>query len=874
MVTNITRLVLVYCMAFVLALLYLPTSSVANSSNSAKFNLTLNLLDDSFEVGDYIEAEVIIQPKNNSQKKYDDVALKFIKQSGDGHILFQTNDQPLQSNINEATFPITPGKLPAKKTYTFKFEKHEDYTIDVQLVDRKKNKILAQTTKTLRTSPSFQNLGVQIQNTRIGVSSFGKDALGRETNYTVVQGNPAKLVGTLLENEEVVVEKSLTGATGSWAVTVATDGKVYTGTWPNGHLYQFNPQTDSVTDLGQVENETMIWDLKAGPNGSVFGGTNPNAILFSYEPNEGIKSFGSMSSEDHIKNVAYDRHTNSVYAGVGLKAHLMKYDLGTNQKTEVLPQLTSGFTSVYDLQAYGGKLFVRLEPDFKVRVLDAATLEIEHEVLAHSRGVSPLSPDGKKVYFTQLGKLFEYNLETKTSSPVLSSGLEVDLKANVTGFGYVQLNNPDYPGYSLAGTLNNSGDYFVYNLEKQTLKISKFPLPAQSTDIFSIGTGNDGKIYSGGFLAGGIGAFDPLTGTSVNLGDLSQTEGMTSLGNQMYFGTYPGAVIHAFDTTRPWKRKVNPLVKLGLANHGQLRPVALLGVEERNKLFIGTTPNEGTLGGAFTVYDPATSDSQVFTNIIPNQSVISLTYLNGKVYGGTSIFGGSGASPISHEGKIFVWDDSLKQKTDEYTPVLGKSAIVAMTVGPDQKIYGFAQGTLFVLNPETGQTEYTKDIFPEVYIERTGATLLTGTDGFLYGTMGGKLFQIDPLTKNITILKEDNTFRLAQDHQGNLYFKNSETLTLGDQLYRYARTDSRIKVTGIQVESKEVELKSGDTFVASVNVLPEFSTNQKVAWTSSNVSVASVDSTGTITAKATGAAKIQVISEDGGFSEEISITVK
>lgn len=83
-----------------------------------------------------------------------------------------------------------------------------------------------------------------------------------------------------------------------------------------------------------------------------------------------------------------------------------------------------------------------------------------------------------------------------------------------------------------------------------------------------------------------------------------------------------------------------------------------------------------------------------------------------------------------------------------------------------------------------------------------------------------------------------------------------------------------IKVTGVTLNKSQVLLDLGDTFQLVDTVKPNYAENNKVVWTSSNESVASVDQNGLVTAKSYGEAMITVTTEDGGFTATANVTVK
>lgn len=82
-----------------------------------------------------------------------------------------------------------------------------------------------------------------------------------------------------------------------------------------------------------------------------------------------------------------------------------------------------------------------------------------------------------------------------------------------------------------------------------------------------------------------------------------------------------------------------------------------------------------------------------------------------------------------------------------------------------------------------------------------------------------------------------------------------------------------INVSQISISPSSATLAVGGTRQFSVTITPANATNQEVSWSSSNSSVASVNSDGLVTAKAEGQATITVTSKDGGFSSRATVTV-
>ena len=80
-------------------------------------------------------------------------------------------------------------------------------------------------------------------------------------------------------------------------------------------------------------------------------------------------------------------------------------------------------------------------------------------------------------------------------------------------------------------------------------------------------------------------------------------------------------------------------------------------------------------------------------------------------------------------------------------------------------------------------------------------------------------------------------------------------------------------VTGVSLNESAISMVVGDTWALVATVAPENATNKSVSWSSSNTSVATVSSSGVVTAKAAGNATITVTTDDGNKTATCSVAV-
>ncbi|MEM9141477.1 MAG: Ig-like domain-containing protein [Bacteroidota bacterium] len=82
-----------------------------------------------------------------------------------------------------------------------------------------------------------------------------------------------------------------------------------------------------------------------------------------------------------------------------------------------------------------------------------------------------------------------------------------------------------------------------------------------------------------------------------------------------------------------------------------------------------------------------------------------------------------------------------------------------------------------------------------------------------------------------------------------------------------------IGVTGVSLDQNSVSLLEGETVTLTAEVQPSDATDASVIWDSSDEGIATVDSSGLVTAVAEGSATITVTTNDGGFQDTSEITI-
>lgn len=86
-------------------------------------------------------------------------------------------------------------------------------------------------------------------------------------------------------------------------------------------------------------------------------------------------------------------------------------------------------------------------------------------------------------------------------------------------------------------------------------------------------------------------------------------------------------------------------------------------------------------------------------------------------------------------------------------------------------------------------------------------------------------------------------------------------------------TVSEIAATGVSLSNSSISLNAGGTRTLTATVLPANATNKTVTWSSNNTGVATVNSSGLVTAQSIGTATITVTTASGGFTATCTVDV-
>lgn len=651
------------------------------------------------------------------------------------------------------------------------------------------------------------NLGDMVYVNLGQAGAIQTNAAGENEVYFVTNGKPGIFFVLDGETGEIKFSEEIPNTTATWAMTIGTDKNVYFSGTEDGILYRYLPLEQRVEKLGYNSADNWSWDLEA-IEGKIYGATfhaETYGKVYEYDIAAGkFRNYGAVEEgQQYVRGIAVD--DKYIYAGLGTTIRLYKIDRVTGEKTEIpIPGYSGETGTVADVWIYNGKLFVSVST-INMVVLDMETGKIDAE-FQYSNMISEPDPDDPNVvYYKYLNQFYKYDMSAKKSTEIeLPSPLPDTTR--VKDMAWIEMKSGKKAGQTVLAMVTQYGEYILIDPDDQWVSFVNLQLDAQPVNIQSMETGFDGRIYLGGYQRG-MSIYNPFTDEiEINISSFPQPEGIGFLNGFVYYGTYVGAVMYRYDPSEPLDPNGNPKPVFDIEH--QDRPFAITSGD--NKLFVGTVPDYGYLGGALAVYDAKTDTWTQYNHdeVVKNQSIISLAYKDGLLYGGTSVWGGLGIEPSEDEAKIFVWDVEKGQKIDEFTldglDIDEKPRMIgAIKFGPDGLLWGIVDGTIFALNVETKEIVKSKMIRPSMYNSSKWLPyeLEWAPDGTIYTTLSRQLYAIDPDTLRYQLITDEFVNNMTLGVDGSIYYAPGA----GTSLVRIAVPETDATLSSLTVDGQPLE---------------------------------------------------------------------
>lgn len=672
---------------------------------------------------------------------------------------------------------------------------------------------------------SIHDLGIQCHTDNIKDWVLGSDQHGHSTAWLAIDGapgHPSWLTTVSPTDGSIGRSLPIAGMTGPKAVTQSGDRTIYIGGYHRGALFRHRPGTEVVEDLGLPYADTeFIFGLLPGPGATVYGGTWPTGAAFRWSPDEGFTPIGPAPirpGHQWLRCVARDDSTGALLFGSGTPAGWTLYDprLGEHRPIE-LPwprEQTFGYT----VQARSGTaVLVDIDTAWVVRLRrEARTVQVhpwyriddvqpvQPAIIDPAAGEVVLWRDGRLIRCTARGQT---PLTTSRSTPAA-------LCHRSATDDLIWPSNRSISVLPLRRGPSTVHDSRAEAEPRVTPIIGRLPKSPQATSALTIGP--DHRVYSGGFLNGGLGVHDPATGEHTELGPIGQPEVIGSWGDDLVVGSYPGAWVQLIAQNALAPDRFTISDRLSFHDDGQDRPYAFTAVNDETA-YAGFMADYGHLDGGLVRLQrrsrAAPGDRlRAGPVVIPAgaRSVIGLCTAAGTgseptVFGTTKIDGGMGIAPTERQAVLFALDpttDRIRTWTPPVHPcralygpvalagriwVIAEDRLLGLTVdsGIWEEIPGWPRDSCWPATEERAVTDSGRlrsrsvDPVEDRQFHAHQAMLRIGPRGtLLAGLAGIGLVETDLTARTTRLLWSGEARHLTVADDGATYFVDATSLSL------------------------------------------------------------------------------------------------
>lgn len=560
---------------------------------------------------------------------------------------------------------------------------------------------------------------------------------------------------------------------GSWGIIQGQDGNLYLGSYNDGELLCFNPRTEQWLPMPQLpetfrKENSVVCDLAQAPDGKIYYGTFPGCRLVCYNPHtRKIRDLGQVAKGENYSRWLAVTPSGIVVISVGSRSvRFITYNPRTRK-----------FTTLTPVAYRRPGLIPRplISPDYIVEPMPKSVLVYNTRTL-------------KFLHVFQVGDVSGFNIDgfnLVDSTHLLYEVGDRDFKLLDLRTGrtrdYGRLPFPLRldrwyltPGGKLLGLREES--YVLFDPRTGKAVRHRIPADGLGQGLLWLRSFPNGMIYGGPSLGQTFFSYDPRTQQLKSYGQVIDGGGEIYYAipyrGELYSISYIEATLAVFDPEKSWDQgnqpDSNPRRILSVPQE-QYRPVGGIHLGPDGKMYIGTQPDYGMLGGALSVFDPKTEKIQVYRNLVPDEEISAVGVGDHYVYCGADVKGGGGSMPVAKKSHFFVWNPA-KKKIIFDQPLPTKEGL-----GGIAAVRGHAY---FVMGSQLMDYDSSHHTLKAIYrFDRPRPVPLEGLkaakDGTLWGILGHELVHIDPMARKVEFFPQTAgkaTSGLTIGADGAIYF--------------------------------------------------------------------------------------------------------
>jgi len=512
---------------------------------------------------------------------------------------------------------------------------------------------LATVAGAVNSPPKLELLGQPCRAKNILSTCMVKDrATGREMFVLadMNENSHAELLFIDFKNNTGKAYRAPAGA-GSWALKEVPGDRLIVGTFYDGVFMVFDLNKMQFVKVADFPGETYIWNLAMGSDGRVYGGTYGGGKLGALDlSNYTVEDLGAPAPPN-----LYCRQVSELPDGRILcyfnteKPTALIFDPATKTYGPAPKGISNGVQgAVFDnyfvtgRQVFGGKDLDEVRPiPFPTPPADKGMWSFNASMTTRDTA-----------YMQQGQALYRY----KKGDSDLTLLCDVD-----TFRGGIRQVSSDGWVLGLRGQ-----DYFVIKPGADKIDLRPIPVESSPRETLFLRVAPDGKLWGGPTFGQTLWWMDPKTKKYVNTSTICDSGGevydVGFVNGKVYAVAYAGGDVVEYDPSQPWNQieLKNPRVIKRLSTDGYIRPEAGVTVGPDGKLYSAWLAKYGTYGGAVSITDPNTGDTELIENPLGEQAIVGVA-TDGKLLYVSSSLSGNGLPYKKGEWARFgVVDPSTK----------------------------------------------------------------------------------------------------------------------------------------------------------------------------------------------------------------------
>lgn len=525
---------------------------------------------------------------------------------------------------------------------------------------------------------------------------------------------------------------------GSWTGIEVPGDRLVVGTFYDGTFMVFDLKEKRFVKAVRLAKEDYIWNLALGTDGRVYGGTYPGGKLGALDLDTYVvEDLGAPAPPNQYLRMVSAAPWGQIFCNVGMASPTTRiYDIKSKSWRDV-PGLKAGQS--FGVGVTWNDFFVAQDPrsgtieafkDDSLKPVEPRPFPLPE---GGSCSLDTALSDSQDLYLTQ-GSVV-YRFVAGSSKTELKKVAEIDLRG----------------GRFLAHTKTGSlvgvrgQDYFIVRPGEKDLQLRSIPVESRGRPSLFLEADAQDRIWGGPHFGQTLFYYDITTGKVVNTGAICDAGGevydVTFHNGLVYAASYAGGDITCFDPGKPWDQwnRKNPRPAGDVGDRGYIRPHGGIVTGPDGRLYAGWMAKYGTYGGAVSITDPKTGETDLIENPLGTQSINSIDVDEANVYAGT----GLDANGLPHQKgpcKFGMIDLASRQVVFE-KPFDASSVSRVVFEKTSSQVFFTVSNKLFQFDPKSKKlTDNPIPDLPPV----SGSRILAPGDGTLLVASGKQILRCRP----------------------------------------------------------------------------------------------------------------------------------